>query len=74
MSEDERHKKVSEYHKKLVGEMYASVTASCTPASSIAPCTHDKIDRNVSEISKHPHTISIKADESGLANILPMQY
>ena len=40
---------------------------------SIAPCIYDEIDRNDSEIGKHPYAISIKADESGLANVLPMQ-
>lgn len=73
MSKDERRKKVSQFHKKPIGEMYASSTACCTPSLSVAPCIYDEIDRNEGEIGEHPYAISIKADESGLANVLPMQ-
>ena len=73
MSEDERRKKVSQFHQKPIGEMYASSTACCTPSLSVAPCIYDEIDRNEGEVGEHPYAISIKADESGLANVLPMQ-
>ena len=70
MSEVERCKKVAEFHKLPIEEMYAADTATCTPTSSIASTTHDGND---SETGEHPYDISIKADESGLANVLPCQ-
>ena len=72
MSENERRKKVTEFHKKPIADMHASNTVTCTPASFNAFSTHDGLDGNYTEIEQHQY-ISIKADESGLANVLPLE-
>ena len=73
MSDDECRKKVTEFHKKPIAKMHASGTVICRPALTNAFSTHDQLDSNYTKIEQHRYDISTKADESGLANVLPLE-